>query len=664
MTDSDRDDGVADRVRHRAPSSKRHPILRLVAGVVGTLLLGAAPNPHMTWLQWVALTLGAVLVIGAAADTAKEGDARRRTATAAGGSRVRKILRTLRDHLRTLVTLALITFFVLVAGPPLGSFARNLSYGLVGCPPAAQLRMVAGPETITTARELAAAYERRTAEDNYGCAPIRVYVFPATPQALAERVRAPEAWSDDSQALTEIGPRPDVWLAGTSHEVSVLHTDVSKTIPVDPPIAVARSPLVLAVPAPADRRDATWSALFREYVDHGGVVRPAPTSSALGLLGAALLYGSERATQYPPLPVSAVERRLATARDAVHLPLGDTTELLCRLRSAPSDAPPPPAVVTSEQEVARYNAGLPLGGSCTDTTRPGPDRQLLAQYPTDTADQDVSLVPFTWSDPAQRRAAVEFCAWLTGDAGRAALADAGLRPPGPALDVPLTLGSGVELLRPPSSPPTDAVLTAAAASYATTQQPSRLLFVFDTSGSMKTPVAGGTRGQVAAAAMKAALHRLGPNDEFGLWLFPGGTGTANTGPVKVERNTPEHVTQAESVLDALPLDGPTPLFRAVVQGVATLAPADPAARDPFGVRAVVVLTDGENTVPGLSVDDVVRAVTDRGVRVVVVALGEIRCAGGGLPAIIATSGGACIDPDTSAGDEGVLTIVDRLKGAG
>ena len=40
----------------------------------------------------------------------------------------------------------------------------------------------------------------------------------------------------------------------------------------------------------------------------------------------------------------------------------------------------------------------------------------------------VHLVRFDWSGPAQAAAAADFCEWLTGRDGAAALVDVGLRP--------------------------------------------------------------------------------------------------------------------------------------------------------------------------------------------------------------------------------------------
>jgi hypothetical protein len=201
----------------------------------------------------------------------------------------------LRDNFRKLFALLLVLIVGITVGPPVVGLLRGLSYGVIGCPPAA-LRMVAEPETILTARELAAAYEQRTAADDYGCPTARIYVFPATASTVAGHLASIDGRSDDSQALSQVGPRPDV-----------------------------------------------------------------------------LLYDSERSstaagvTAWPPLSAAEIERRLDSVRDAADLPIGDAADLLCRRRGqAARDAgsPAPAAIITSEQEVARYNDGLPLGASC------------------------------------------------------------------------------------------------------------------------------------------------------------------------------------------------------------------------------------------------------------------------------------------------------------
>jgi Mg-chelatase subunit ChlD len=319
---------------------------------------------------------------------------------------------------------------------------------------------------------------------------------------------------------------------------------------------------------------------------------------------------------------------------------------------------------------------MALGGSCGATPPPGEDRQLVALYPIDTGDQDVQLVRMAWNAPAQQEAATAFGAWVRGDAGRAALARTGLRPVGSYPPVaPLVAAFGVRPTPPSTEPVAEVRVTAAAATYASTRRPSRVLFAFDTSRSMGTLDPGGQRAAVAATAVQGGLGHLGPSDEFGLWLFPGGGGQGHVEAVPLGTLASSGSPAVQEALRDPPLTGGAPLFRAVVDGVSALAattlrPTTPPTagvtppEDPVSKRALIVLTDSEDSGSGLSARDAADQIGRRGVRVIVVTLGDARCARAGLPQLVEETGGDCVDADTATGVGRVAEIVDELRGGG
>jgi hypothetical protein len=72
----------------------------------------------------------------------------------------------------------------------------------------------------------------------------------------------------------------------------------------------------------------------------------------------------------------------------------------------------------------------------------------------------------------------------------------------------------------------------------------------------------------------------------------------------------------------------------------------------------------DESTSAISAADAARAVADRGVRIVVVTLGEIRCSGGGLPAVVDATGGDCVDTDTVTVGAQLPEVVARLRGGG
>jgi Mg-chelatase subunit ChlD len=621
--------------------------------VLGVLLAGITPNPPTSWLGWVQLVgasvATALATVLAARDTVR---IRRPSFT--------KVPEWLREPRRRVLLAVgvVVAVVVALAAPTVGELLRGVWYRTVGCPPATQLRMVAEPETIATARELARAFERSAVADDHGCPTVRIFVFEATAASLAATLGSAEGWST-REALRDIGPQPDVWLASTGHEVRALQAGPAAGHVVDP-VVVARSPLVLAVPRPSEEAaeppDVEWPALFRDLTDRGQrVVRPDPAAGELGLLATALIYGQDGRAAGPALRPEEIERRI----DDADVPTGDTADLLCRLRDTPQDAPGASheAIITTEQEVARFNDGLPLGDSCGRAPEGAEYGRLVARYPTDTGEQDLQFVQLAWSDPVQERAAAAFRTWVRSADGGVVLVRSGLRPAeDPTFGTPLVAELGVDPTRPARPVPDDR-WAAAAADYAEAQRPSRLLFLLDTSGSMTTVEPGGTRGAIAAAAVAAGLSRLNEDDEFGLWFFPGGTGSGYAEALRVGPRTDTRVGDAGTALRDVVPAGRTPFFQTVVDAVAAL-PED----DRIGTRAVVVLTDGPDNIGELTASDAAERIAGSGVRVVVVTFGDVRCGGGGMPTVVGASGGTCVDADPTTVAERMEEIVRRLRG--
>jgi Ca-activated chloride channel homolog len=533
---------------------------------------------------------------------------------------------------------------------------------IAGCLPATQLRMVATPETLTTARQLANAYEQWTAGENHGCPTVDVYVYAATTDEIRERIEMSatdgtngtgDGWTD-SGALLEIGPRPDVWLAATSHEVDGLDTAIVASS------QIAHSPVVLAVPfaraAQGTGPDGSWTEVFARLTDQGvGVVRADPSSTRLGMLATALLYGMAdpgAAASPQQLTPPEVEQRIAVSLDAGGFPLTDTFGLLCRHRLLGSQA----AVITSEQHVVQFNRGEPLGASCL--SRRDSTERLVAEYPSDSRTLDHQFVRFAWSDPPQEEAAVGFGEWLRGDHGREAITATGLRPVGrPSVAGALNTTGVDPAVLPGVAPLPPKQWHAATDAYHAAQRRGRVLFALDTSGSMAAVAPEGTRSAVMADAILAALPGMGPRDQFGLWLFPDSAGTGYVEAVPLGPPEPARIAAAEQVLNGLLPAGNTPLFRSMIDAAAALHPDDPAQVD-----AVVVVTDGEDTSSGLGPDAVSAALAGSGVRLVVIAIGELRCSDSGLAEVALATAGECIGADLSDLEQTLVTETAGLWG--
>ena len=644
----------------------------LVAGAViaGALSTGWPENG----LQWILLVTAAVL-----GGLAPRGPLRVRLRAG-----LQPVLRRLRPR-RLRRPLVLVVVVVVAAGlgrllllsPDVTAWA---SARLFGCPNPTQVQVLATPEGLTAAREMADRFATEQAEERHGCAPVRLYVY-AHPLGTARAALA-RGWTVD--ALRTLGPRPDLWLPGSGRsDLGTPGLTSNGLLPAAEPTLVATTPLVLAVPAqaaPPDlvaRRDSLRWAEALDLLDRlrWSVVRPDPALSPAGQLATVAMYASRGgAPQRLADPASAstlvgrtdargIENRIADGLDGNGYPLSDAVGLLCHQWRSPA---PRVALVVTEQQMVRFNAGRPIGEQCPEGGgAPAPAQRLLAVYPVDTLGLEYPLVTLSWPrrSTGQREWSERFRTWLTGEAGRQALNDAGLRPPARPVGHPLTEALGVlSGVAYPRVTPAPAVLDRVDQIQAAAQRPGRVLLALDASGSMRRAVGGATRYAVAAAAVNRSLAFMSDRDEFGLWVFQGsGRPPEELVPVGPggERvsGLPRREATTRALGDVRP-GGDTPLYLAIARGVAALGPPDPAR-----VSALVVLTDGEDHGSGMDAADLVTAVRGRGVRVFVVAIGEASCATLAIREATRVTAGGCVV--ASPGDvEAELSTVFRLLWGG
>jgi hypothetical protein len=555
--------------------------------------------------------------------------------------------------------------------------ADQLHRWVYGCDLPTEVRVLTSTEQLDPTRELAAEYERWTAAENHGCPTANLYVYGAGTTEARDAVAS--GWLNGG--LSQIGPRPDVWLPDSSLDVAdaiVAGKRYGVTLPIAENRTIAFSPLVLGVPAAAVpaklgdmRRNLVWNSLWKESKTQGwDVVRPDPAASVVGVLATSALYTSLAGTGQAladPTTARATEQRIERSLDQGRYPLGVSSDLLCRQRAPDASKA---AIITTEQALVRFNQGLAVGGSCTIAPSPPlPEASMVIFYPPDTVSVDHPFVRFNWIGPVGNtsRAAADFGAWLDTTDGKRALLRSGLRPP-PLFDIsePLTekFGAlpGVNFDR---RPPVRATVDPAMVLYAQARRPGRVLLALDASGSMQTLVdrGGKTRFRLAADGVQSALGLMSGRDEFGLRIFPAdGKGVGVRELVPLGRSdvpiggTARRQAAADALAGVKPAGG-TPLFATIVDGVKAVA----ADRDDQ-IASLVVLTDGNDNSSGLRPADVDAQVRGKGVRVFVVAIGEATCGTQSLRDITAHSGGACYDAGLDSVDDVLAELFGLLWG--
>jgi Mg-chelatase subunit ChlD len=525
-----------------------------------------------------------------------------------------------------------------------------------GCPTPAQVRVAAAPAGLSAYRDLAAGFERWVAARQHGCRTVDLYVYPVAADDLSEGLR--RGWGqgeDGTNYLRDLGPHPDVWLPGTATEVPDDDTITDLVGQVQP---VAHTPIVLGVPARA-RADDSWrrSVLsWRDLVATVGrdstVVRGDFTASAIARMATAKLYAD--ATIDTATARAEVEQPIERALDAGRYPIGDEADLLCRQRAAHGRA----AIVLTEQQLVRFNRGDPLDGACpASTDGPGADDRLLAFYPRDTPKVRQVAVTLTWPRRVQtgttRAYAAWFVRWLRQAPGRQALLRAGWRPIGYDAAEPVGPAYGALTGWPfghaDQDEPGAVTRRSVAARYAAARRPGRFLVALDASGSMRTVTADPdrTRFEVATAAVERAATRLGRRDELGLLTFSTAGGRASRTALPIASAGADPVARVHRAVAALQPGGGTPLYQAIRDGSAALRgggrAGPPASSAPGGLsdplRTLVVLTDGQDT----SGQPRPSPTQTAGVRIFVIAVGDVSCADAALAGLATGTGGRCFD---------------------
>jgi von Willebrand factor type A domain len=239
-----------------------------------------------------------------------------------------------------------------------------------------------------------------------------------------------------------------------------------------------------------------------------------------------------------------------------------------------------------------------------------------------------------------------------------------LRPPDFAVGHPLSRDNGVRPETIVKHEPIGATaLKEIMERYQAAQRRGRVQLAIDGSGSMGTSdgPAGQSRFEVARQGALRALDQMGEADEFGLSIFPT-FDTVPVGPLDGQvGGMPRHQATRE-LLGRVKPGGGTPLFRALVEGVKEVTAVGPS--DEAWASALVVLTDGEDTTSGLTAAQVVDDVRGKGVRVFVIAIGELTCSTVALTEVTTATGGRCVNATPDSIEKELTELFGLLWGVG
>ncbi len=437
-------------------------------------------------------------------------------------------------------------------------FSANASLlGLGGCSGSLPVSVAATEETVEVLQDAASSLEQRGAEADGECVDYQVHA--AAPNEVSRSLDARAAGS------------PDLWVPDSSAWLERI--DGFEGEPTVVASSLARSPVVVA--GHGIRQPRSWrDVLTRNDVTFVDPLRSSAPAAALLALRAE--SDSTRASD-------------TTGLDSVMVPLA---QRLGGDRDAPSDLTqlvlePGGAAILSEQQLL-------------DRRAHGLGRDLEARVPeTGTMVLDYPLVALA-EEGATLEAAEQLTHYLRSPAGEELLEVAGFR----SADLePLPRDRGAGELRVLPPPRAGAVATMLRR-WSVLTVPSRILGVFDVSGSMDEVAGGRTRVSLASEASKAALGMFPDQARIGMWAFSVGLGRgerdhrelvpirrldARVGGVGQRRR----LDRAMADLPRL-TDGGTGLYDTTLAAVRAVR----SGYDGRAVNTVVLLTDGRNEDPG------------------------------------------------------------------
>jgi Ca-activated chloride channel family protein len=234
---------------------------------------------------------------------------------------------------------------------------------------------------------------------------------------------------------------------------------------------------------------------------------------------------------------------------------------------------------------------------------------VVAIYPkegTFYSDHPYAILQAPWVTPAKRAAAEVFRAFLLAPAQQAKALRYGFRPALPSLKVgsPIDAAHGVDPQQPQSLLPLPSVPVVQALESTWQQQRRRVavMLILDRSGSMNDEVSGTSKIVAARQGLQEFVTLMADDDILGLTVFSNAAQTISPlSPLGPKR---QQVLQAIAAINA---NGNTRLFDTIAEQVQALS-----AFSSQNIKAVVVLTDGQDNASQLSLDALLQRITPRG----------------------------------------------------
>jgi Ca-activated chloride channel family protein len=236
----------------------------------------------------------------------------------------------------------------------------------------------------------------------------------------------------------------------------------------------------------------------------------------------------------------------------------------------------------------------------------GSQDKLVAIYPregTFYSDDPYITLNAPWVSAAQKDASGQFAKFLAGKLTPSTVARYGFRPGDlqAAPTAPLDAEHGVDPKLPKRvlGLPEPRVLAKLKEAWRADRKPANVLLVLDTSGSMVQ----GDRLERAKSGLDAFVAQVASQDRVGLTAF-----SDQIRPLVPLGSMAQNASKLRQAISGVNADGGTKIYDVTAAAVSQVA----AVADKSRINAVVLLTDGEDTDSGRTVDALVKELAAQG----------------------------------------------------
>lgn len=222
------------------------------------------------------------------------------------------------------------------------------------------------------------------------------------------------------------------------------------------------------------------------------------------------------------------------------------------------------------------------------------------------SDHPFAIPQASWVTPAKKAAALKFRDFLLATAQQKKALQYGFRPTNlnVAIGAPIDTTHGVDPNQPSTllQIPTADVITAIQSSWNEQRRRVDVMLILDRSGSMNDSIGDISKIEGAKQGLREFVNLLSDSDQLGLTVFSDSANVLTpVSPLGPKRQ------DFLSTINGISADGSTLLFETIAEQVKALNNLPT-----HDIKAVVVLTDGQDTASQLSIDALVSQITPGG----------------------------------------------------